>query len=1182
MTRFSRTRVVHGLFVLVVVLGALGVGAYFGFWKERDLPTQGTPLYEDYVEAFDKGVAALDVGQTPIALEQFNLAIDLIPAEPAGWADRGLTYLRSNQPELAAADLNKAHTLAPESGVIEALLGDFDERQGHYAEAAAHYRKALTTETNSLVIKFALARTIERRGGSDSDAEYQKLLEECLQLQPKNLPLLHMHAVTAANRADWPTLDKSLSSYEILASSWSAAGHDPATEDWAVEARKTLGAVNKAAKAKMSGQVVSELNDLDALLKAAPAYARNFLALQSSSGFIDQPLYHFIRLQQPRPSPAAPDGDLTFTPEDGSWPKLDGGAWDRVWPVYLTGTDKPAVFVANGSELRRADADAPVQKFPGGPKSVKPSAQGLLALDWNNDTRTDLLLAGAGGLRFLQQEANGSFSDVTDRTGLAADVLNGDYYGAWAADLEMDGDLDIFLSLRSGPLVVLRNNRDGTFTAIKPLAGVESVRAFVWADFDNDGAPDVAFLDTKGKLHVFANERSGHFHRREVPDNLGRLLAITAADVIDGGAFDLLALREDGAILRLTDKDKGQGWEVAELVRWSNFKTDAVPGEVALLTADLDNNGALDVIVGTSESGRVWLGEGAGKFTMLPAALPGGVAAVADLTGNGRLDLLALDKSRPVRLVNKGTKAYHWQVIRPHAIEGPSVAGDQRINSFGIGGEIELRSGTLVQKRPITEPQVHFGLGERHKPDLLRILWTNGTFQAEFDLAVDAVVGAQQRLKGSCPFLFTWDGKEIRFVTDFLWSTPLGMYINAQDNGPFAQTTEWVKVRGDQLVPRDGYYDVRVQANLWETHFYDYMAMMVVDHPPNTEVFVDERFFFTPTPLQVYVTEPPHAIAHAWDDRGKDVTEIVRAADGKYLDTFGRGPFQGVTRDHWVEVDLGDDAPTDGPLYLLARGWIHPTDSSINKALEKGTHDKPRGLELEVPDGKGGWKVGLPALGFPAGKDKTMVIRLDGITGPGVARHFRLRTNMEIYWDALWYARGLDPKLATQHWLSPTVADLRFRGILEMTQADKSSPELPHYDRIVRRTQHWRDLIGFYTRFGDVRELLAQVDDRYVIMNAGDEIAMRFPVPEGPQQGWQRDFVWACDGWTKDGDYNTHFSKTVLPLPAHDLKTYTTPPGRLQDDPVYKRFPKDWRTYHTRYVTTADYERGLRPWLNNK
>jgi hypothetical protein len=61
----------------------------------------------------------------------------------------------------------------------------------------------------------------------------------------------------------------------------------------------------------------------------------------------------------------------------------------------------------------------------------------------------------------------------------------------------------------------------------------------------------------------------------------------------------------------------------------------------------------------------------------------------------------------------------------------------------------------------------------------------------------------------------------------------------------------------------------------------------------------------------------------------------------------------------------------------------------------------------------------------------------------------------------------------------------------------------------------------------------------------------------------------------KDGDYNTQFSSTVLPLPAHDRPADTTPPGALEDDPVYRRYPQDWQTYHTRYLTSQGFQNAL-------
>ena len=64
-----------------------------------------------------------------------------------------------------------------------------------------------------------------------------------------------------------------------------------------------------------------------------------------------------------------------------------------------------------------------------------------------------------------------------------------------------------------------------------------------------------------------------------------------------------------------------------------------------------------------------------------------------------------------------------------------------------------------------------------------------------------------------------------------------------------------------------------------------------------------------------------------------------------------------------------------------------------------------------------------------------------------------------------------------------------------------------------------------------------------------------------------RDFVIVADGWVKDGDYNTTFSRTVLPLPTHASGRYDRPPGRLEDDPVYREHAADFERFHTRYVS---------------
>ena len=475
-------------------------------------------------------------------------------------------------------------------------------------------------------------------------------------------------------------------------------------------------------------------------------------------------------------------------------------------------------------------------------------------------------------------------------------------------------------------------------------------------------------------MQLFVNERAGKFRPLPNPATLDGTVALAVADLDGDGRMELLALGGDAVVRRVSVLDEGRALDVADVARGAG-----VGKGPRLFAADLDNNGAIDLIA-SGPSGS-WVALGAGSEQFRPIATPGSfrILAVDDLNNDGTLDLAGVSaEGKPLRALGRGSKGYGWQVIRPRRA---NAHGDARINSFGIGGEMELRAGLLVQTQTIAGPAVHFGLGDYAKADAVRIVWPNGSMsiQGEFDTPADKVIVAEQRLKGSCPFLYAFDGESVKFVTDVIWRSPLGLRINAQDTAGSAQTEDWVKIRGDQLAPREGQYDLRITAELWETHYWDHFALMVVDHPKGTEVFVDERFAREPPQLAVHATGPLVPIRYARDDLGNDVTGTVRDRDGEYLDTFGRGHYQGVTRDHWVEVEIGDEVPRDRPLLLVAQGWIHPTDSSINVALAQGSHEPPRGLSLEVSMADGTWAVARPDLGFPAGKNKTILIELDGV-----------------------------------------------------------------------------------------------------------------------------------------------------------------------------------------------------------
>jgi Tfp pilus assembly protein PilF len=1121
------------------------------------LPKPASQAYLDEVRAFYVGLAALQVGDDVRADSTLDRATQLAQGEPAGWANWGLLALRQGNFELAAQRLGRAQKLAPGNDQLYYLLGVLESKRGNPAQAIVELRRAVQINPHGLEAMYLLAQELERQGDPNSEAEFQQLMEQILTQQPGNPAALLELGRVAAKRGDGQTLHSVIAQLAAHAANW-----PPEVQpQWAALQAAAVGPDPRAAAVRIAF--------LRNSLMRMPDFRQSLSVIQPTAGNEAAPFTHFLLLPSPTFAPPPADTAIRFQPG----PAQAGEGYSWIGPISLTGEGPPVITVANSQSVRLATGAA--FPFPGGSANGPLEPESILPVDFNYDFKTDLVLAGEGGVRFLRQESASSFTDVTAQTKLPPALLHAPYTGAWAIDVEADGDMDILLGTHQGPPVVLRNNGDGSFTAIQPFAGISGPRGFAWVDLDGDGNPDAALIDGSGSLHFFHNQRGGLFSELAPPNNLPHVKAVTVADVGGAGTLALVALEETGALVAITN---AEGWKVAQLGNAPQFA-----GEVRLHAADLDNNGAIDLLLapvapnaGDPNGALVWLGNGGQKFTPLAQPLgPGRVFAVADVNGDGRLDLLGLSAAgQAQQALNQGSKTYQWQILRPRARQ---ATGDQRINSFGIGGEMELRSGLMLQKQPITAPQLHFGLGEQGGADVVKILWPNGMENAEFALKADQEVLTEQRLKGSCPFLFAWNGKQIGFVKDAVpWGSAIGLQIDSVGPSKIAATEEWYKIGRDQLVPRDGYYDLRITGELWETYYYDYLKLMVVDHPVGTEIFTDERFVVPPVKLAVTAVAPPHPIAKAVDDRGTDVTEIVSKLDGRYLDTFGHGQYQGLTRDHFVEIDLGDDVPSSGPLWLIAKGWVHPTDSSVNVAISQGSQQKARSLSLEVNDGHGGWRTARANLGFPAGRKKTCLIALENVFLPGTPHKLRLRTNLEVYWDSIEWAQGLPDAQLKVRRLDPSLADLHYRGYSVVHQANSSSPELPDYNRIAASTQIWRDLEGYYTRYGDVRELLAGIDDRYVIMNAGDEITLRFAEQPPPPAGWVRDYVIAGDGWIKDGDYNTVDSRTVQPLPYHAKTQYNQAPGNLESEWVYRQHPEDWQNYHTRYVTSEPVDQALR------
>ncbi len=200
----------------------------------------------------------------------------------------------------------------------------------------------------------------------------------------------------------------------------------------------------------------------------------------------------------------------------------------------------------------------------------------------------------------------------------------------------------------------------------------------------------------------------------------------------------------------------------------------------------------------------------------------------------------------------------------------------------------------------------------------------------------------------------------------------------------------------------------------------------------------------------------------------------------------------------------------------------------------------------------------MPEMGFPAGLPRVMTVDVSALPLRSDGR-LRIRTNMEVFWDQIFAGVAPDESRIKVHTLAPVTADLRLLGYPREYSPDGANPTLYDYARVDQGLP-FKNLTGNYTRFGDVRELLGEVDDRFVIMARGEEIALEFDATALPAlpAGWARTIVLHSDGYCKDMDLYTAFPDHVEPLPYHKMGGYP-PPERTHTE-AYQAYLQTWNT----------------------
>lgn len=810
--------------------------------------------------------------------------------------------------------------------------------------------------------------------------------------------------------------------------------------------------------------------------------------------------------------------------------------------------------------------------------------------DYNNDGYLDLFIATTNGIIAYRNRGDGTFEKIGEDIGLNSSTnVNRILF----ADLDQDGDLDLFAAGKNRNMF-FRNNGDGTFTenatAMNLSGEKDGTLSMDFGDWDDDGDLDMVTLGEDGSVHLFNNNRHSNFN--DISSSVGLTdskyqgTAIAFGDYNNDGTLDILIAGGNGSKCFLL---KNEGGKFVEDEKISTQLGNSLKGVKVnnVLFLDYDNDGHQDIVVagvnadGSKKGVRLFHNDGLNGFSDATSLLPENVqqasrVSVADFNFDGDRDIFIDGPSGVQLLRNDGGNNNNYVQVQ---LTGLSF-GNSKNNRLGIGAQVELKSGDLYQLKTIKGPLIEFGVGSRTRIDALRIIWPNGVPQTIVDPMRKQRALEQAELKGSCPFLFTWNGKEFVFLKDMLWRSALGMpvAIHGKDT-TFAfkdPSKEYLLIPGDKLQPRNGLYTVKISEELWEAVYFDKAELFAVDHPDSVDTYADERFVAPPYPgKKIYLVSHAQLPVSATDGEGNNVLPKLEKYDFQYVSNFPLGKFQGVAKEHDLILDLGNRADPDN-LLLYMRGWIFPPDASINTELTQTNKYKLQPPSLQVINKEGKWQTVIKDIGYPMGRDKMVIVDLSKKFLTPHDRRIRIRTTMQVYWDQIFFSNGKVKAPVNSYNLKMVKANLGFRGYSSSYQ--KGGPFGPQWFNYyeVTKGQKWRDLTGNYTRYGDVLPLLQKADDQYIICDGGDEVTIDFDAKHLPHLplGWKRDFLIYSEGWVKDGDLNTAYGQTVAPLPFHNMPSY--PYGKKVHYPMDKEHKEYLEKYNTRKITTESFRNAIR------
>jgi hypothetical protein len=427
---------------------------------------------------------------------------------------------------------------------------------------------------------------------------------------------------------------------------------------------------------------------------------------------------------------------------------------------------------------------------------------GVAIGDFDDDGRPDIYVTGYGHNVLYRNLGGCKFQDVTEKAHVAG---GGFSVGAAWADYDRDGYLDLFVSryvnsdlhhlpqpgsrafdYRGVPMEVpqlngqadllFHNRGDGTFEDVSQKAGVDNAEkrlgmGVVWADYDNDGWPDLFVTNDMGPNYLFHNRHDSTFEdvglwSGTAVDEQGRSLSNMAADfgdVYHDGNLALLITRYTHQPMSLYRNQKSQGFTD---VTWASHLGRGSDAFVRWGSgfADFDNDGWPDIFVANGNFSRLtdslshepryleplqlFHHNGNGTYTDVSGSsgLNDGAlqsrrgTAFGDIDNDGNIDVVVFNAGAPPSVyLNETRNSNHRVLFR--------LVGTKS-NKAAIGAKVTVTTASMEQIDEVrgggsylssNDQRLHFGLGSETLMKRVQIAWPSGLKEEFKDVPGDAI-----------------------------------------------------------------------------------------------------------------------------------------------------------------------------------------------------------------------------------------------------------------------------------------------------------------------------------------------------------------------------------------------------------------------------------------------------------